>query len=50
VCGLWVDSASNVNEYHEYFLGSKDGWCVGPSSCLEIWGLNRLKLSGPEQA
>jgi hypothetical protein len=39
-----VDSASNRNEYQEYFLGCKGGWCVGlttlpPSStnCLEIW-------------
>jgi len=38
-----VDSASNRNEYQEYFLGGKDGWCVGlttlsPScaDCLEI--------------
>jgi len=40
----WGDSASNRNEYQEYFLGSKGGWCVGlttfPPSCadyLEIW-------------
>ena len=39
-----VDSASNRNEYQEYFLGGKGGQCVGlttlpPSSadCLEIW-------------
>jgi hypothetical protein len=42
--GLGVDSASNRTEYHEYFLGSKGGRCVGlttlsPScaDCLEIW-------------
>ena len=36
-------SASNSNEYHEYFLGSKSGRCVGLTSlrsscadCLEI--------------
>jgi len=23
-----VDSASNINEYHEYFLGDKGGQCV----------------------
>jgi hypothetical protein len=39
-----VDSASNRNEYQEYFLGGKIGRCVGltnlPRSCddcLEIW-------------
>jgi hypothetical protein len=41
---LRFDSASNRNEYQEYFLGGKDGPCVGlttlPPSCtdsLEIW-------------
>jgi hypothetical protein len=41
VFDLWVDSASNRNEYHQNLPGSKDGCCVGlptlPSSCLEIW-------------
>ena len=39
-----VDSTSNRNEYQEYFLGGKDGRCIGlttlpPSraDCLEIW-------------
>ena len=39
-----VDSASNRNEYQEYFLGAKGGRCVRltnlPPSCavcLEIW-------------
>jgi len=43
-CGLGVDSASNRNEYQEYFLGGKGGRCVGlttlpPScaDCVEIW-------------
>ena len=43
-CGPGVDSASNRNEYQEYFLGGKGGRCVGlttlsPScaDCLEIW-------------
>jgi hypothetical protein len=38
------DSASNRNEYQEFFLGGKGGQCVGlttlpPScaDCLEIW-------------
>jgi hypothetical protein len=42
--GPGVDSVSRRNEYQEYFLGSKDGWCVGlktlPSSCVDcpvIW-------------
>ena len=42
--GPVVDSASNRNEYQEYFLGGKGGWCVElttlPSKCadcLEIW-------------
>jgi hypothetical protein len=40
----WGDSASNRNEYQEYYLGGKGGRCVGlttlpPSraDCLEIW-------------
>jgi len=43
-CGPGVDSASNRNEYQEYFLGGKGGRCVmlttlPPSccNCLEIW-------------
>jgi hypothetical protein len=42
--GPGIDSASNRNEYQEYFLGRKGGRCVGlttlpPScaDCLEIW-------------
>jgi len=42
--GPRVDSASNRNEYQEYFMEDKGGRCVGliilPSSCtdcLEIW-------------
>jgi len=42
--GPGVDSASNRNEYQEYFLGCKAGWCVGLTTlppacadCLEIW-------------
>ena len=42
--GTGVDSASNRNEYQEYYLGGKGGRCVGlvtlpPScaDCLEIW-------------
>jgi len=39
-----VDSASNRNEYQEYFLGGKGGQCVvlrtlplSCAECLEIW-------------
>jgi len=42
--GSGVDSASNRNEYQEYFLGGKGGRCVGQTTlppscadCLEIW-------------
>jgi len=42
--GPGVDSASNRNEYQEYFLGGKGGRCVGMTTlppscadCLEIW-------------
>jgi len=42
--GPVVDSASNRNEYREYFLRGRGGRCVGlttlPNSCancLEIW-------------
>jgi hypothetical protein len=37
--GAGFDSASNRNEYHEYFLGGKGGRCVElttlPPSCAE---------------
>jgi hypothetical protein len=37
--GSGVDSASNRNEYQEYFLGGKVGRCVGlttlPPSCAD---------------
>jgi len=42
--GPGVDSASNRNEYQEYFLGGKGGRCVwlttlslSCADCLEIW-------------
>jgi len=42
--GPGVDSASNRNEYQEYFLGGKAGGCISlttlPPSCAdchEIW-------------
>ena len=42
--GPGVDSASNRNYHHKYFLGGKGGQCIGlttlpPScaDCLEIW-------------
>ena len=43
-CGPGVDSASNRNEYQEYFLEGKGVRCVGLTTlpplcgdCLEIW-------------
>ena len=40
--GPGVDSASNINEYQEYFLGGKGGWCLElttlPPSCAD-WNL-----------
>jgi hypothetical protein len=55
--GPGVDSASNRNEYQEYFLADKGGRCVGlttlPPSCadfLESGSLNLLKPSGSVQA
>ena len=32
--GSGIDSTSNRNEYQEYFLGGKVGWCVGPAARL----------------
>ena len=50
--GPGVDSASNRNEYREYFLGGKGGRCVGlallPSCAVTKSGnLNFLEASGP---
>jgi len=55
--GPGVDSASNRNEYQEYFLGGKGGRCVrlttSPPSCTVVMksgNLNFLVTSGPLQA
>ena len=55
--GPGVDSASNRNEYREYFLGVKCGRCVRlatlPPSCAVVTKpgkLNFLETSGPVQA
>jgi len=55
--GPRVDSASNRNEYQEYFLGSKGGRCVRLTTLPPSWAvvtksgnLNFLELSGPVQA
>jgi hypothetical protein len=52
--GPGVDSASNRNEYQEYFLGGKGGRCVRlttlpPSYAvvMKSWNLNFLEPSGP---
>ena len=45
-----VDSASNRNEYHEYFLGDKGGWCVGlktlPPACAYYLEIREPQSSG----
>jgi len=55
--GSGVDSASNRNEYQEYFQGGKGGRCVRltnlPPSCAVVTksgNLNFLEPSGPVQA
>jgi len=55
--GPGVDSASNRNEYQEYFLGGKGGRCLRlttlPPSCAVVTysgSLNFLEPSGPLQA
>jgi hypothetical protein len=55
--GPGVDSASNRNEYQEYFLGVKSGQCIRPTtlppSCafvMKSGNLNFLEHSGPLQA
>ena len=48
---LGVDSVFNRNEYQEFFLGGKDGRCVGLTTfVLKSGSLNLLELSGPVQA
>jgi hypothetical protein len=54
---LGVDSASNRNEYQEYFLGGKGGRCVRlttlPPSCAVVTKSGRidfLEPSGPVEA
>jgi len=56
-CGPGFDSASNRNEYQEYFLRGKDGRCLRlttlPPSCTVVTksgNLNFLEDSGPLQA
>jgi hypothetical protein len=47
-----VDPAFNRNEYQEYFLGSKSGWCwyhFRVPTVLKYWSLNHLDTSGPVQ-
>ena len=35
--GHVVDSASNINEYQEYFLGGKSGRCVRLTTLPPFW-------------
>jgi hypothetical protein len=48
--GPGVDSVSERNQYHGYFLGGKGGWCKGlttlPPSCADR--LEILFLDGSE--
>jgi hypothetical protein len=48
--GTGVDSAANRNEYQEYFVGYKDGWCVRLTtlalSCADCLEIRELRLSG----
>ena len=52
----WGRSASNRNDYQEYFLGGKSGRCVRlttyhhPVSSRNLGALNFLEPSGPLQA
>ena len=43
VLGSTQSLTSNRNEYQEYFLGGKGGWCVGlttlPLSCADCLGI-----------
>ena len=55
--GPGVDSASNRNEYREYFLGGKGGRCVRLTALPPSWAvvtksgnLNFLESSGSVQA
>ena len=55
--GPGIDTASNRNEYQEYFLGGKGSRCVGlttlPPSCRNVLKSGSLKLlepSGPVHA
>ena len=54
--GPGVDSASNRNEYQEYFLGDKGGRCIGLTALpvhvlnvLKFGSLSLLETSGPVQ-
>jgi hypothetical protein len=48
--GPGVDSASNRNEYQEYFLGGKGGRCVGLTTLLPSCASTSRNLQGPSRA
>jgi hypothetical protein len=53
--GPGIDTASNRNEYQEYFLGGKGGRCWQPYhfhvlNVLKSWSVNVLEPSGSVQA
>ena len=47
---LLVDTATNRNEYREYFLGGKGGWSIGltniPRSCYDCFEIWKPEASG----
>ena len=52
VTGPGVYSASNRNEYQEYFLGGKGGWCVRlttlPPSCADCLEIRETASWNPQ--
>jgi hypothetical protein len=48
---LGIDSSSNRNEYQEYFVGGKGGWCLGlttfPPPCSDCLKTSTLKPQPP---
>jgi hypothetical protein len=48
--GPGLDSASNINEYQEYFLGVKGAWCVGLTtlapSCADFLEISERRHPG----
>jgi hypothetical protein len=51
---IWNRTRDNRNEYQEYFLGSKDGQCVGPTiispSCADCLEIRKSQTTGSLRA